>query len=655
MRANAVGVFLLLGACQPAASPEANASVAASAMPVSSTICSADEVLFSDQSLIYRVGHDLFAMYEGNMASESFAAVDFITTAPGQGSGTLLGYRDKNGAHTLYMLSSNGITRQLTLDVPPGFGLTKQDFDLWARSGGAQPLRFYRRHHLDYRGGSGPPVDDPVLDVPLLQYRRTEYRSLRVSVELEAETDAITSVYGGYNHLWLPDEGATFWNFDDLSLPGPLMHSSLQPHLYRDGHRAGSLSLGPTTPYGLPEPVLTNDATGRTGYLLKLGYAPDRTDLVSGFLTVDGFEPVAQASQSGDPVIDNSGHWIGSLGGLEPGRLILFDRSVDAFDDWFVEMASVSAGEARMVVRYSDRYERQVGWLDLRDPNSEVHVLAHCGSAQHPTTLATSPEGGAEAIEHALFEQTNAGNASGSLVVHVHGGPAASTPDNIPSLIQTAARNGSDVLIVNYRGSSGQGKWMSLGPDTPLRPFPAGENEPVRIWTASEMAQDVTQAILAATRRRHYSTVIVSGESFGALLSLLAISRSQNELPVSCAILTSPLLALSPYEDYFQNRFGADAANILLRMDAGVEQYEHRLASGDFIWPDGVPLMIIQGMRDDITPDDLTRAFVSEVMRAGRVEPHLYELADGEHRISTAHREAFDEAYESCLLPRAPN
>ncbi|MEP1766009.1 MAG: prolyl oligopeptidase family serine peptidase [Sulfitobacter sp.] len=202
-------------------------------------------------------------------------------------------------------------------------------------------------------------------------------------------------------------------------------------------------------------------------------------------------------------------------------------------------------------------------------------------------------------------------------VVEIHGGPALHTTVGYGHATQLLVNRGYGVLSVNYRGSTGFGKeFQSKG----FKEF------------GRAMQDDITDAAnwLVAEGMADTDALVAMGTSYGGYSAALAMSRDPDLF--DAAIVEFPMLDIEfqskNYPGFWEN--GIDG---WWRYFGKVDDAEDLALMRKFSPSNRIdeihgPIMIIGGLRDQITAVQQVKDFESDALAAGKdVEVHYFPNA----------------------------
>lgn len=211
-------------------------------------------------------------------------------------------------------------------------------------------------------------------------------------------------------------------------------------------------------------------------------------------------------------------------------------------------------------------------------------------------------------------------------IVYVHGGPTAHSADSYHPEVQYYVSQGFNVLLPNYRGSTG---------------FGLAFKEAIKAHGWGGLEQDDIRAGIEALIERGIAQpgkVGITGTSYGGYSSWCQITRCPPEILAAAA----PVCGMTDLVvDYYTTR--PDLRPYSEEMMGGTpEQQPERYRKGSPIhFVDQIKghLMIVQGMRDpNVTPENVR--VVVEALQAANVEYQLLTFEDEGHGIGrTANRE----------------
>ncbi len=205
-------------------------------------------------------------------------------------------------------------------------------------------------------------------------------------------------------------------------------------------------------------------------------------------------------------------------------------------------------------------------------------------------------------------------------VVYVHGGPSAHSQDAINNQIQFFVHQGYNVLVPNYRGSTG---------------FNLAFREAIKRdgWGGLEQ-EDIRAGIEALIERdiAHSHKVGVTGTSYGGYSAWCAISRYPSETVAAAAPICGMTDLVVDYETtrpdlrpYSEEMMGGSP-------DTAPERY-HERSPIHFVGNIKGKLLIVQGLRDpNVTPENVRT--VEGALREAGVPYQLLVFEDEGHGIS---------------------
>ena len=206
--------------------------------------------------------------------------------------------------------------------------------------------------------------------------------------------------------------------------------------------------------------------------------------------------------------------------------------------------------------------------------------------------------------------RTSHPEAVGTLVM-VHGGPTGQTEVRFNHRIAYYTSIGIDVLVPDFRGSSGHGVEF-------FRALIGG-------WGVVDLG-DVRCAIEQLRQNGTLgSKVITMGGSAGGYLSLLAAQDPR--MAIDGAIAVSPVIDLNATAER-THRFEASYTDILVGERPKFEQERARRSPSFDPGSLRCPILVIQGSRDDVVPAEIASNFIDATLAAGKVAKYL--LLEGE-------------------------
>ncbi|MBD8868962.1 S9 family peptidase [Nocardioides donggukensis] len=273
--------------------------------------------------------------------------------------------------------------------------------------------------------------------------------------------------------------------------------------------------------------------------------------------------------------------------------------------------AVVSLGldvDGRATIRRHDLVDGSVELVD------EIPPVAG-GAVAAPVPVTVDVEGG---VTHAFFHPPAHAEVSGPegeappLLVFIHGGPTAHTVPVRTAAIGFWTSRGFAVVDVNYRGSSGYGR--------AYRQALRGR------WGEAEV-EDV-MAVAADLARRGWvdgARMAIRGGSAGGFTTLAALTRPEHPFACGTSLFgVADLAALAEHTHKFESRY---LDRLVGRLPEDRATYEERspLTHVDRL---GVPLLVLQGMDDEVVPPAQSQVIVDAAARLG--VPHAYLRFEGE-------------------------
>lgn len=204
-------------------------------------------------------------------------------------------------------------------------------------------------------------------------------------------------------------------------------------------------------------------------------------------------------------------------------------------------------------------------------------------------------------------------------IVYVHGGPTAHSADSFHPEVQYYVSQGFNVMLPNYRGSTGFG--LAFKEAIKVEGWGGLEQDDIRTGIEAMIERGIAQA----------GKVGITGTSYGGYSSWCQITRCPPEILAAAA----PVCGMTDLVvDYYTTR--PDLRPYSEEMMGGSpEQQPERYRKGSPIhFVDQIKgnLMIVQGMRDpNVTPDNVR--VVVDALQTANVEYQLLTFDDEGHGI----------------------
>ncbi len=255
---------------------------------------------------------------------------------------------------------------------------------------------------------------------------------------------------------------------------------------------------------------------------------------------------------------------------------------------------------------------------DLGEPPRVVRRAAHERLAPHwlSQAQAITWQGHDGQTVHGLYSPPHNPRYESSgqppLMVLVHGGPTSQADTTYNEQVQFFTTRGWAVLQVNHRGSTGYGK--------PYMDKHAGN------WGVYDVEDSVTGAQhLAAQGLADAARMVIMGSSAGGFTVLLTLIRHPQVFRCGVSLYgVSNLFMLALDTHKFEARYN-DWLLGALPEASPVWRERSAVFHADRI---RTPLMLFQGLEDDIVPPSQSEAIVSALKRSG--VPHAYITYAGE-------------------------
>ena len=227
------------------------------------------------------------------------------------------------------------------------------------------------------------------------------------------------------------------------------------------------------------------------------------------------------------------------------------------------------------------------------------------------------PTGPGDRIAHAFFYPPTAPDIDGPegsvppLIVMGHGGPTAHSDPALSLKVQYWTSRGFAVVDVNYGGSSGFGR--------AYRDLLQGA------WGIVDVEDCINAAASLADRGRvDGDRIAIRGGSAGGFTVLAALEQSEHFGAGTNLFGVADLTALAADTHKFESRYldgliGPYPERKDLYIERSPINHTDRLSS---------PLLVLQGLEDEIVPPNQSEAIVAAVAAKGL--PHAYVTFEGE-------------------------
>ncbi|GAB4154625.1 MAG: S9 family peptidase [Sphingomonadales bacterium] len=323
---------------------------------------------------------------------------------------------------------------------------------------------------------------------------------------------------------------------------------------------------------------------------------------------------------------------------LAPGDLDIHDQS-GAGRYWLVSFDAAVTPPRYFVY---DREAESATALNLMQPSwAEMPTVA-----QQPRTILSRD--GTKLVAYLSLPPERRVNAAGApdqpspMVMTVHGGPWARDQYGFSPLHQWLASRGYAVLAVNYRGSTGFGKYFRAAADGAW-----GTLVPQDLADAARWAVD--QGIA------HEGKVGLFGGAFGGYAALMALAEAPADFacavslagPVDLVDLVRSIPASGPALPYLFRAYVGDPASAEGRSRLQAQSPVSRIGAL------AGPVLLAGGGQDPLVPPDSLAGFAKALQSAGRPAAYLnfpnegHGLARGANeRMFLAAAEAF---FSQCL------
>jgi len=469
-----------------------------------------------------------------------------------------------------------------------------------------------------------------------------------------------------FDPSWSPDSRSVAWHeWDAPDMPwddGRIMVATISDlgavAVPVDSPRPAAPTIGSGGPTAVPADDRWSAAvpvdSPRPAAVSQPRFSPDGTALAflcdaGGWLNVwraraDGRQPTAmvpEAAEHGDP---SWGPGQRSYAWSPDGRQVVFCRNESGFGLLCIAYDQPATGQ--MQIRELDRgVYRSLSWVGdrivglrsgARTPD-QIVILDSAredapGKRQGRVTLARGPVAGFEeaglvepelvtwegeavlelatTVHGRLYRATGGGEAAGTLLVWIHGGPTSQDRVTFSARIAYFASRGVNVLQVDHRGSTGWGR--------PYAQALRGE------WGRLDVAD--TAAGMRAAAAQGWGDpgrMVPIGGSAGGLTALLLLATH----PELCAAAVDLYGVTDLFDlDEKTHRFEAHyCASLVGDLPAEASRYQARspVNAASRIT---APLLVFQGSADRVVPQSQSDALVAAVRAAGgTVEYRIFE------------------------------